>query len=113
MIVYRVEKRGKGPYTSNAIRNLGYTPANTMKHPIPEDDGINFKPWSDEHCGFKSIEDLQAWFDCPTMREKLHNVKFYVVVMRVADKHVKIGRKQIVFNRKRARIINKISLIEV
>ena len=107
MLIYRIEnKRGQGPYCSKhkdqALRNwLCSRHFDAEKHPAPDDDGID--DWTRSHkCGFSSLKKLKAWFNTEELNV-LYEAKFDIVKYEVDKKDVLVGKKQVMFNRRKAR----------
>ena len=114
MLIYRVEdSAGRGPYigqpepvdcrSSKALSRH----SNSLTHPAPYSDGISIS--QGEYCGFESMDKLRRWFwgDIEWLRKK----KFHVSIYRIDEGHVKIGMKQVVFNRKRAELVSTIDFM--
>lgn len=129
MIVYRLQNdAGLGPYT---IRRGSTYPvpsylqieqdwlSNPRKrdeedpHPSPTEDGLALNEglaWSalrnDEFCGFESMASLRAWFlREPQDPEALDNLGLRVTVWKVHGRYVRKGRKQLVFKREKAELL--------
>jgi hypothetical protein len=104
MIVYRVEnKRGEGPYTRRRKVSdwLCDRHVDIEKHPSLVEDGIY--EWKRAHkCGFSSLKKLKAWFDKEELKA-LYEAKFDIVRYEVDKKDVLVGKKQVMFNRRKAR----------
>lgn len=108
MLVYRVERRGKGPYKNGACERIGLNGVNTDRQPTPDSDGISFR-YGRHKCGFESLEQLNAWFDARE-KAKLHKHGYYVSVLKCPDSRVLLGRKQIMFVRRAAKILVKMPI---
>lgn len=114
MNVYRVEKEdGEGPYFWSASRWTRRTHSSMSGHPNPYDDE-GLKHWLNMiksvnpelledyarkySFGFKSMKDLEAWFN----EDELKNLKklgFNIVVYAVDIKNVIAGHKQVMFRK--------------
>lgn len=99
--VFRVEKpNGDGPYADDADKNL-YDHMNAVHgdadHPDPEDDpmlgGIN----PEEHCGFATLCDLEAWF--AGYEDILHECGYGISVYTLPLALVRWGNNQALFVR--------------
>lgn len=105
MIVYRVEdpKSGKGIFSSGIANKARITTTTSSKNPEPEDDGINIYTLPNHRFGFKSISQLKSWFG-KTNLDKLSLTNAKIVVYNVYSKEdVQIGKKQLIFNIKKAK----------
>ena len=111
MRVYRVENwSGRGPYNGKGCYKAGYDTACSDRHPMPYSDGIPY--WDDtDRFGFKTKKALQKWFN-KKMRRDLAKHKYRISIFEVPKENVVLGRKQLVFKRRRAKRVKKLDLIE-
>jgi hypothetical protein len=114
MKVYRVETDdGLGPYVDLYLADiLPYY--STYDQPGPADDGIMGHLWdSEHHFGFRSMEQLTAWFGA--YAEQLHEAGLRVAVYEVDDDRGRVvhGQKQLCFVRDEAQLLERKSLLEV
>jgi hypothetical protein len=106
--VFRVEDQdGIGPYSKWGV-NLDVS--NTDNHPTPSDDGIHLD--YDHNCAFNSIEQLRNWFSDRNDQGILVVKGFTCNVYSVPIDHVKIGYKQVTFNKRYAEKISSVLLEE-
>jgi len=113
MKVYRVETdEGLGPYADLYLGNI-LPFGSTYDQPGPSDDGILGHLWDSEHrFGFRSMEQLTAWFG--DYAEQLHEVGLRIAVYEVNDRcRVVHGAKQLCFVRDEAKLLERKSLLEV
>ena len=98
--VFRVEKPngGAGPYADEspllAHMNAAHGDAD---HPDPMDDPMLDGIYPDEHCGFATVCDLDAWFD--GYADSLAACGYIIAVYTVPLHAVRYGTKQCVFLR--------------
>ena len=112
MLVYRVEtkKFGWGPYCYNGydgpkLRQPKIDTGSRSNRPMAYDDGIGRYP-DDHRFGFLSPKLLKKWF-LSKDRKELKKSGFVCNVYRVPKKDVVIGRKQLVFDKKKIKFIRK------
>ncbi len=107
MIVWRIEnEQGQGPYHGvPSLYRAFNCEANSM-HPSPGTDGIkNYR--DDEHvCGFISIGKMHDWFD-RDYKKWLRKNEYLLAQYKAKPYNVKIGRKQCVFDKVRATLIER------
>lgn len=60
-----------------------------------------------EKCGSASLRELREWFEGHGKR--LADKDFKVVALAVDDVHVRLGQRQLVFNRDKARVIHRMN----
>lgn len=119
MIVYRIEdKEGwLGPYRwhTNYIWSLYRGPDKHDRresHPLPMEDGIwNFEEKVD-YCAFESLAKLKEWFNDDEI-QALEREGFVLALYKISKPKIKFGRKQVVFPKKYARLIDMKPLAEV
>ncbi|KKL68192.1 hypothetical protein LCGC14_2127440 [marine sediment metagenome] len=107
--VYRIEHQesGDGPYRHfpqeyEVLDVLELHLSNIRRWPGPKDDGLAGQVDYDELYGFKSIAQLEEWFDEGTL-EVLYEHGF--VLREYETDHIEYGRKQVLFNRRTAKCL--------
>ena len=116
VLVYRVENEIKdGPYGKCYF---GPSHNDPKTHPSPQRDEPlvpERDPWgriaknyldiyADENCGLKSLRDVEQWFE--GHGKKLADAGFSLVALAVDENDLRVGRKQVVFPRSRARLLH-------
>lgn len=106
MIIYRYENYNKnGPYTGDGLfRNHN---KDWNRWPPPHEDIEDIKtPFDEElHCGFISLWKLKRWFNKED-RKLLKSKGYKLLALEVTE--AKVGKRQCVFKRKDAKIIEEI-----
>lgn len=100
--IFRIEKPGggAGPYADTSGHPmLAHMNAvhGDAEHPDPMDDPLLDGIYPDEHCGFATICDLDAWFT--GYAEALAECGYVIAVYTVPLTAVRYGQKQAVFLR--------------
>ena len=99
MLVYRVETEGGlGPYIG-----CGMDGPASDRHPMPwNDPGLGpQRDWPEpSRFGFHTLQSYLAWFD--GFERRLNGMGCGVTMYEVADEHVVVGAKQLVFNPEKA-----------
>jgi len=104
-VIYRVENAaGQEPYKSFTVGWCGYgtsednlwisTTHNDPHHPPPSEDGLGFIKGGDR-CGFRDIQQLEAWFTDDELVKMFDN-GFRIVELNV--EHVAYGGRQVTFS---------------
>lgn len=107
MLVYRVEKEGKGPYHSSENMRLRENPTNkeflSSMYDAHNEDNKHPSPWTEnitmsgiDLCGFESLYSLRQWF--LNFKQGLSVLGFKLAIYRVDRENVQFGRYQLVFN---------------
>lgn len=117
MKVYRVEHvSGHGPYQSLQMSDDVFFVYEKHKreimdldgrHPMPYNDGIYYA--GGLHFGFRNRRQLKSWFFAP-VRRVFGKVGFVVRLYDVPEDFVKIGEKQVAFNKDKAELIGECPL---
>lgn len=82
-------------------------------HPAPREDGLGYGMVEEEFCGFKSAKALMRWFYRAQLDgRRLEAMGLRVTVWRVKRKHVRLGHRQLVFRRRKAKRIAVMSPVE-
>ena len=112
MIVYRLEKNGRGPYglITHCPDSCGglYELITEMQrahdnsdYPTPYEDGIDPILLREYYCGFNSLEKLHQWFR--GFLERLQSYGFCINKYESDDVCLSASGKQLVFRLKEAR----------
>lgn len=121
MYIYRIEHKesGYGPYnpdhytvTDDRIYYMGKSHLDDDHPSVRLDCHYNAKKGyapSDYYCGFRSMKDLDAWFN--GWLDILHNNNFHLVMYSIEAKYVFLGKKQVSFVKERATKIKESTLI--
>ena len=106
--VYRVEHytSGDGPYHTYGWEDSWHCAVNG--HPLPKLDGLESFPKSYSF-GFESHKQLLEWFS-RSERARLARHGYVISVYSVSSRMIRNGGKQLVFNKKKAKLINKMDL---
>jgi hypothetical protein len=123
MIVYRIEhvKTREGPYTFSAkhttsekqrkalleLRVHARFSGGPSMHPSPYDDGFDLVQTRTDYFGFESPESLAAWFG-PEFVEEAAEAGFVVSVYSVPESSVRMGGRQVVFDRDGACLLRRV-----
>jgi hypothetical protein len=116
MIVWRVENiHGKGPYNPGAgilnIQEVFFEEFDPKHHPVPSECPVISQRWikgiSGDVFGFISKDDYLTWFFKKKWRSWLSENGFYLCKFDADD--LVIGKKQILFDRDSARLLNPYS----
>lgn len=110
--VYRVEHytSGDGPYGVYSSWEDSWHCADNG-HPVPRLDGLESFPPSYSF-GFESHEQLREWFSL-SERARLARLGYVISVYSVSSRMIRKGGKQIVFNKKRAKLIKFINEMDL
>jgi hypothetical protein len=120
MRVWRVAgKDGKGFYftevkpgtvMSSAVSEMIGRDISSMtdQHPRPDDDGI-LNVRKTDHFAFSSLDQLHAWFDRDMFIASCKQGAL-LEIWEVDERHVKKGRKQVCFHRKKAELVEVVKL---
>lgn len=120
MRVWRVAgKDGKGFYFTEVSPGVAMSTAvskmigrdissMTDQHPRPDDDGIQ-NVRSSDHFAFSSFEQLYAWFDKEMFIASCKQGAL-LETWEVDERHVKQGRRQVCFHRKKAKLVEVVKL---
>jgi len=109
MLVYRVETVGdrfkgrpSGVLWRHQVGGWGHLPC-------PHDDGVPDRWYKDKKnvCATKSVEEFKLWWKGIRGLKKIKRAR--VAVLDVPDKHVMVGRTQVVINREKARIVGTLT----
>ncbi|UDL16698.1 hypothetical protein SEA_ATUIN_5 [Arthrobacter phage Atuin] len=100
--IYRVEERrgGAGPYNRRNTAALGDMFAehgSCGEHVPPQKDELLLGINADEHCGFATLEQLDAWFD--GFHQRLADLGFMIAHYVVPLNLVRYGKTQALFVR--------------
>lgn len=110
MLVYRVQlESGEGPYASGIAWDLLQPHQRCENHPAPYHDNIGEGFSGTHRFGFKSLEQLHAWFssyECDCLRA----MGFILATYAVAECHVRFGGKQIAFEYSEAQLVHVTAL---
>ena len=107
--VYRIEHHtsGNGPYVVDFLWEDSWHCADNG-HPAPKLDGLESFPKSYSF-GFESHKQLREWFSW-SERARLARHGYVISVYSVSSRMIRKGSKQLVFNKKKAKFINKMDL---
>jgi hypothetical protein len=99
--IMRVEKpNGEGPYMDSSDNKM-LVHMNAVHgdedHPDPDDDPMLAGIYPDEHCGFATLCDLEAWFS--GYEDVLAEEGYGIAVYTVPLQSVRYGGKQALFLR--------------
>ena len=100
--VFRVEepRGGCGPYKGSphaeALSEM-YAEHGSGANPAPQEDPLLGYVATDEHCGFATIEALDAWFE--DFHDVLEECGYVIVVYSVPMLDVRYGSQQLLFRR--------------
>lgn len=111
MLVYRIQDAfGDGPYNNDGqVPGLGDAHTDGGIHPPPDMDGIEYSwDWDEYVCGFGSMPAMLWWFD--GWLDKLHYHYHALTIWEVDEEYVREGRKQVMFNRDMADLIETVPL---
>lgn len=104
MIIYRIEHNdGIGPYFKQAGQWCEQNHCNDF-HPSPEMEGLPLD--YDYYCGFKNKKSLTKWFNSKELKN-LKELGFKLVKYKVHPKYVHVGKYQVIFNKKKAKLFIK------
>lgn len=108
--VYRVEHctSGGGPYRAVDFSWQDSWHCAENGRPIPLLDGLESFPPSYSF-GFESNEQLREWFSW-SERACLAHHGYVISVYSVSSRMIRKGRKQIVFNKKKAKFVKEMDL---
>lgn len=95
MLIYRVERLGLGPYYKRPIENMLWAHDSPKTHPTPYEERIADLP--DFRCGSITLDHLKIWFK--GWRNKLRMAGFRLKVYEIPHKYVRIGDKQLIFDK--------------
>lgn len=100
MLIYRIEgSDGLGPYWGSPILEMSTAHSRGDSHPDPMSEDIPMM--SDSFCGFPTLDQLKWWFK--GWRSMMRRMGFRLKVYEVPHKFVRIGAKQLVFQKKQAK----------
>lgn len=102
--IFRVEnKHGEGPYIGNFCFEEEYG-FDFERHPLPDNDGIDFDYFSPGHMlfAFSSLDQLFNWFN-EDERLFLGDMQFKIVQIVIHKKYVQYGYRQCAFDSRFAR----------
>ena len=113
-IVYRLEGAdGQGVYHGCHAGMAGLDTFANTRQPAPWQDGLDCSTEPKSHrFGFQSPEQLKHWFNAYERRD-LSDVGVVVKVFEVSKGRVKLGRSQLTFNKRKAKLIGIKSLQEI
>ncbi len=113
-LVYRVEDEyGVGPYDGYIYRTgLEFLREHSTQNGHPASKFIRCNYSRDYYCGFKSITQLKKWFN-QNERSALHSHGLKLSVYKVSETKYKKDKKQVVFLRSRAKLVDMKSLEEI
>lgn len=113
--VYRLEdSQGRGPYSGETDRLSAmaktHNSGGEFRHrtPVPEEDGICARVAPEDYFGFESLGALFEWFD--GYAQSLHENGFFASVYEVDNEKVKRGKRQLVFVKHEAVLVDRIDL---
>jgi len=76
--------------------------------PCPQEDGITDMNRGQWWCGCKSLKQFFKWWDKSKL--KYHSqTRNRLAILEVPKSEVRYGRNQVIFNRKKAKIVGKIN----
>lgn len=78
-------------------------------HPGPQDDPQLGGIQPEEHCGFATLDQLDAWFD--GYHESLAELGFEIAKYLVPMERVRFGKQQLVFTRGDLWPVERITLV--
>lgn len=124
-VIFRVEDEdGHGPYIISKRKTVNYNKVNayvmlandsyafadTTRRPAPAHDGLGYVFDGEHRFGFDNVHQLRIWFN-KKERKALADVGCYVYAYRVKPgKHIRKGNAQIIFKKRYAERIGKVSL---
>lgn len=110
-IIRVTDKRGRGVYNSYTMSKVGLSGSARSNRPMPFEDGLHGHGADEHHrFGFKDAYAMRAWFDddIPYLAEHTQ-----VRIYEVKDSHVIHGRKQLTFDRRKAKLIGIKNITEI
>lgn len=100
--IYRVERRGDGPYRDE----YQWCTRDHVVNPNPMKEGLITRGEIDYFkCGFINKKQFKKWFT-KKERENLHKRGYKLAVFKIDIKHILVGERQLIFN-KRVKVFNK------
>lgn len=114
VLVYRCEVIGDRLSGGHRYSNVYPTSTKLVtdwgKLPCPQDDGIKGILYygSNWWCGCKNLKQFFKWWDKSQLKHH-STTRNRLAILEVPKSEVKYGKNQVVFNRKKARIVGKIN----
>ncbi len=107
MLVYRVEKNGRGPYTDSGMERMSNAHNASAEHPLSWWDCGTQNGFV---CGFVSIGTFKSWFG--EFISDLIDADFKLSTYEVDCKYIKFGEstKQLVFDKTHAHLMESVSI---
>lgn len=114
--VYRIEdNRGRGPYRVTpwgvAPHEGGEMPHN-RRLPPPQDDGIPSPPRWPAKFGFRNKAQLRYWFTKADRKWLALHYRLRLCRYHVPSDAVVYGRRQVVFDARRATRVNELDIVK-
>jgi hypothetical protein len=81
---------------------------NWNKLPPPQQDGIPEMKMQQDWCGCKDLKQFFKWWNKSQLKHHSAN-RNRLAILEVPTSEVKYGKHQVVFNRKKAKIVGKIN----
>lgn len=113
VLVYRCEIIGdrlSGGHRCTTYTYPNYTQLSTNwdRLPCPQEDGINEMNRGNWWCGCKSIKQFFKWWDKSQLKHH-SGTRNRLAILEVPKSEVRYGNHQVIFNRKKAKIVGKIN----